>query len=326
LESWIDNYFESLTKANTEGGRNEVLALKRANFPSALYRYRNLDRLAYRLDELREGYIFLNDPGDFNDPYDSALSTADEQFERLENRVLERYGYHNDPSAQSKFFESPDEEGKKEWRLEQEYKRSGFQDLFRGLLSLLYGPDACPYNQDLFSSFRNLVRVGCFTTNPNSVVMWSHYANQHTGICVEFCGSSMLSSEKFLKLVHPVRYVEKLFDLVQAFLPLIPEIDLDGLSVPTESGGNHDCWPILAACYKSKEWQYEKEWRLVSTDADHRKEPKFSLNACGIKPSRIILGTKIDRANRAAIKEIADKVSVPVIDAELAKNQFEIKF
>ncbi len=71
---------------------------------------------------------------------------------------------------------------------------------------------------------------------------------------------------------------------------------------------------------------YEKEWRLVSTDPDHRKEPKFSLNACGIKPSRIILGTKIEQADRAAIKETADKISVPVIDAALAKDQFEIKF
>ena len=156
--------------------------------------------------------------------------------------------------------------------------------------------------------------------------MWSHYANQHTGICVEFSGSPMLSNAEFFKLLHPVRYTEKLFDLVQVFSPWISEIELDEVFSPGTPEFNADCYPYLAACHKSSEWKYEDEWRLVLLDPAGRIEPKFSLEVRNIKPSRIILGAKIDKADEAAIKELAQRISVPVINAELAKDRFEIVF
>ena len=73
MESWIDSYFESLAKANIETGQSEALALKRLNFPKALYRYRSLERLAHRLEELRDGY--QNDAGSLchgSNPYEVA--------------------------------------------------------------------------------------------------------------------------------------------------------------------------------------------------------------------------------------------------------------
>jgi hypothetical protein len=303
MGSWIDNYFESLANVNAETGQSEALALKRSNFPKVLYRYRSLERLEYTLEELRDGYVFLSKPADFNDPYDSALSVS---WEQQQKQALEELGpeYGYDPKIQSKFLESLGER-------EKEYEQQAFEDLIRDLLSVFYGPSDPP---DLFSRFRNLVRVGCFATNPNSVVMWSHYAKKHTGICVEVSGPTMLSSAKFLELLHPVRYTEKFSDAFQLCWPR--EGDLYQV--------RFDLWPILAACHKSEEWRYEGEWRLISSDP--ASEPKFSLASCGIKPSRIILGARIDRPNEAAIKELAQKVSVPVINARLAKDRFEIEF
>jgi len=117
VESWIDSYFESLAKVRTETtGQSEALALKQSNFPKALYRYRSLERLAYILEELRDGYVFLSDPANFNDPYDSALSVSHELMLR---QVLERFGpqYGFDQDAVAQYLESLGEEEKK---LEQE--------------------------------------------------------------------------------------------------------------------------------------------------------------------------------------------------------------
>jgi hypothetical protein len=80
----------------------------------------------------------------------------------------------------------------------------------------------------------------------------------------------------------------------------------------------------MAACQKSEVWGYEEEWRLVSFDP--ASGSKFYLDSCGIKPSRIILGARIDHPNEAAIQELAEKISVPVIKAQLAKDRFEIEF
>jgi hypothetical protein len=301
---WIDRYFEFLANV-TETGQREALALKRSNFPKALYRYRNLERLAYTLEELREGYIYLSNPTNFNDPYDSALSTS---YEQVHKRILEKFGpeYGFEPDITSKYLESLGEE-------EKELEQQSFDSLVGGILSLSFGPH--PGNQDLLSRFRNLVRVSCFAKSPNSVLMWSHYANQHKGICVEFSGSSMLSSPKFIELLHPVRYTEKLLGLFQLLYPF---------TAPEPSPLPPDVWPILAACQKSEAWRYEDEWRLVSLDP--ASVPQFSLDSCGIKPSRIILGARIERADRAAIQDLAQKISVPMINAHLAKDRFEIAF
>lgn len=144
--------------------------------------------------------------------------------------------------------------------------------------------------------------------------MWSHYANQHKGICLEFSGANMLSNAQLLELLHPVRYTDNLLDVFRLFWP--SKIEFDQV--------RFDILHILAACHKSEDWKYEGEWRLVSRDLS--SERKFSLNSCSIKPSRIILGAKIDQPNRAAIEELAQRISVPVVNARLAKDRFAIEF
>ena len=343
-ESWIDNYFELLTRG-TEAGQREALALKRSNFPEALYRYRSLERLAYRLEELRDGYVFRTNPANFTDPYDSALSASSEQFRR---QVLEKvgpeYGLSYDQDAESKFLESLGEKEKEQWRIEQELEQLSHEYLLAGFMSLIYGPcdvssvsskdvfsvlesiangrNASPEKHAAFSILRNPVRVSCFATNPKSVVMWSHYAKNHTGICVEYPRSAMLADAKVLELLHPVRYTETLWDASQLPWPIMPGIEIN--QVPSQSP--LEAWPIVAACHKSKDWAYEREWRLVSLDPESRKEPKFFLRSYGVRPSRIILGARIDEADRAAIKDLAQKISVPVVNAHLAKERFEIGF
>jgi hypothetical protein len=299
VERWKDSYFESLGKTDAEIGRTEALELKRSNFPPTLYRYRSLDRLAYVLEEVREGYVFLGKPSNFNDPYDSALSISWEHaLTQAMDQILPKYGY--DPKLIDPF------KGE-----ERELAKHSFESMIGGLLSVSYGPSILP---DPFSFFREKLGVGCFATNPNSVVMWSHYAKQHTGICLEFSGANMQSSAQLLEFLHPVRYTLDFFNVFRCFWR--PEIDLEQV--------RFDTLPILAACHKSEDWKYEGEWRLVSVDPSSGR--KFSLESCGVRPSRIILGANIDQPDRAAIEELAQRKSVPVVNARLAKDQFAVEF
>jgi Protein of unknown function (DUF2971) len=265
-----------------------------------LYRYRSLERLAYILEELRDGYAFLSKPADFNDPYDSALSIS---WDHALKQAIEQIGpdYGIDPKSMEPLFEED----------QKEIVRGGFESLIAGSLSIFYGPGAFP---DPFSFFREKLGVSCFATNANSVVMWSHYANQHKGVCLEFSGANVLSSAEILELLHPVRYTDNLLDVFRLFWP--SKIEFDQV--------RFDILPVLAACHKSEEWKYEGEWRLVSADLASGR--KFSLESCRLRPSRIILGAKIDQPNRAAITELAERISIPVAEARLAKDRFEIEF
>lgn len=111
-----------------------------------------------------------------------------------------------------------------------------------------------------------------------------------------------------------MRYTDDFSDVFPLFWP--PPSEIEQVRV--------DIWPILAACHKSKDWEYEGEWRLVAVNPSGGR--KFSLQSCSIKPSRIILGAKIDQPNRAAVEELAQRISVPVVNARLAKDRFVIEF
>jgi hypothetical protein len=290
VEPWKDAYFQSLTKVDKGTEPAEALDLKRSNFPPALYRYRSLERLAYLLEELRDNYLYLSQPAGFNDPYDSGLSIS---WEHILKQAIEEHT----PEYPVHLAE---------------YVEEAFANSIQGFFLSAYGMRT-PFS-DLFSTFREKLGVSCFATDPKSVVMWSHYANQHRGICLEFPCAEMLTNKSFLKILHPVRYTDNFRDVFRLFWP--PNIELDQVSP--------DILPILAACHKSEEWSYEGEWRLVSMDLVSGR--KFFLRSCNIKPSRIILGAKIEQPNRAAIEELAQKISVPVVSARLSKDRFEIEF
>lgn len=80
-------------------------------------------------------------------------------------------------------------------------------------------------------------RVYCLAEDPLSILMWSHYAAKHTGICLEF----HLGNPLFMKVL-PVEYQDD-----------FPDID------PSEMYDRVD----EAVLTKAKCWEYEKEFRLI---------------------------------------------------------------
>jgi len=160
VESWIESYFESLTKADTATGQTEALAIKRSNFPPALYRYRSLEHLAYTLEVVEVGRLAQKYVAFTKFPYDSALSISwGQAWKQAIEEIPPEYRY--DP----KFVEPLEEK-------QSEYEQQAFESLVGGLLSVSYGPSASP---DLFSRFRKtLVGVSCFATNPTlTCAVWS---------------------------------------------------------------------------------------------------------------------------------------------------------
>ncbi len=92
----------------------------------------------------------------------------------------------------------------------------------------------------------NFVGILCLTSNPDSVVMWSHYADKHRGIVVEFdrCWSVFAGS----KGLRPVNYVRErpLWD--EAVYPQ-----------SAEEIAQYDA----VIFNKNEEWRYESELRQL---------------------------------------------------------------
>lgn len=96
---------------------------------------------------------------------------------------------------------------------------------------------------------RRLQGVGiyCLTETYKNILMWSHYAKSHRGICIEF---DVARGIKTFGLFRKVRYDEPM-----------PTLDYP------DSTPHAILSPILR---KSNEWSYEEEWRVAILSASHQ--------------------------------------------------------
>ncbi len=98
-------------------------------------------------------------------------------------------------------------------------------------------------NLGLQAALSKLLGVWCLTPHPDRMLMWSHYADQHRGVCIGFDAEVLARRSPVNDLGHsafvPVRRV--------AYMDKRPDADdPDAIFV------------------KSPEWRYEDEYRVVS--------------------------------------------------------------
>jgi len=82
-------------------------------------------------------------------------------------------------------------------------------------------------------------RIYCLTPFPKNTLMWSHYADSHRGICIEFDKDNELISK-----ARPIKYCKEYEALTFA-----------GIMAN----------PLQAVTTKAMEWCYEREWRIIGS-------------------------------------------------------------
>lgn len=81
--------------------------------------------------------------------------------------------------------------------------------------------------------------IYCLTPFPLNTLMWSHYADNHRGICIEFDKNNDLISK-----ARPIQYLKE---------------------YPVLTAKSVRARPLQVVLTKSKDWWYEREWRLVGS-------------------------------------------------------------
>jgi len=97
------------------------------------------------------------------------------------------------------------------------------------------------------------IGVVCFSQKPNDILMWSHYSNKHSGICLEF-DKEILESRFFC---GRVQYSQQ-YPTFKKFVSELIHI------------GQESVYKMFLLT-KSKHWKYEKEFRLIE-DPSSRKD------------------------------------------------------
>ena len=105
----------------------------------------------------------------------------------------------------------------------------------------------------LNKTLSDLIRTTCFSETRDNILMWSHYANKHDGICVAY---DFKKSLELQTLALPIKYDNN--------RPIISEKEI------TFTGdnwviNNENLTKLLIDSFltKSESWKYENEWRVL---------------------------------------------------------------
>ena len=213
-----------------------------------LYKYRSLSdgSKEYTLDIFRKCELYFSAPQNFNDPFDCKLSPI--------------------IGSQKEFAEAMAE------RQTLNYKK---EDV---VASLNANPNLLQKFKDAVGNVMNKHGICCFSKKNADLLMWSHYADCHTGICLEF---DVKKDPGFFTFPINVHYQDA-----------YPKIDISEEDKYKE-------YVITLMSTKYLEWSYEEEIRIM----------KDSNKAYSFKPSAlvsVIFGCKVDDAVIEEVKHVVE--------------------
>jgi hypothetical protein len=104
--------------------------------------------------------------------------------------------------------------------------------------------------------------VLCFSSEYNNIILWSHYARNHTGMLIKFDTTSIPvnASESLSKYLLPVEYKDDMIEIPGDFMDLDKEKKLEIIKKNTHR--------------KYTDWQYEGEYRGV-VSFDHTENKRY---------------------------------------------------
>jgi Protein of unknown function (DUF2971) len=154
-------------------------------------------------------------------------------------------------------------------------------------------------NEKLRNDLRNS-GVFCMSELNNNILMWSHYTDGHKGFCVEF-----------------VRNPNNLLGDTDVTNPVTYSCNFPSPSPFTDEGRN-SCFDDLFLT-KSKDWAYEKEWRLINEEGDIMLPFPGDISA-------IIFGLKMSSRHKETIRSIFSRnANIIYKQAEIVPNSFNLK-
>lgn len=152
-------------------------------------------------------------------------------------------------------------------------------------------------DQIIYTPAKRSMRICCFSESIESMLMWTHYANEHKGFAIEYGPHEKTS---FALQLWPVFYRDKFFD-ISKYLTRI----------------RSNLIPILPALHKAFDWKYEKEWRLIipGQQGDSLKVPR---------PKAIYMGSNVCPDIERDLKEIAFERKIKLYRMNHDRNEFKM--
>lgn len=228
---------------------------KQPNMPKRLYKYRAFSNRL--LDMLVDDELYYANPSDFNDPLDSRPTLAADldvhQLEQLLSRLVE----HRTKAEMTAAAKAIKYRGPRTIDHIARHSRTKAAQLIREVEYAAGNPiyEVMDPHRFLLGQYleeellrrydRGIVSFGSRATCP---LMWSHYGDQHRGICAGYSVPADATDQ-----VHKINYGGS---------RNVNASDVAAMDTDADARGRVDEAVLLR---KAASWRYEREWRLIGT-------------------------------------------------------------
>lgn len=268
-----------------DSAEDQAMAIKIQHFPRQLFRYGRFDENGFWEAPLLKHQLWLSSPRYFNDPYDCELVMGRTIIEApFYRRITFKVVQENFPECYAAAKARGLDSTREILELVNCYFKKDTPGKIEGdneKLSLDH------FIENIYNAF-NMGSIGglkvlCFSEAYNLSIMWSHYADNHRGFCI---GYDFISDTR-------TRTGGKGVPLYPNIWPVIYQhqrVDFGELCKQGKIGSVTN-----AALFKSLDWKYEKEWRLIWSDIFDKQGAYVKDGGC---MRTIYLGAKTDISSK----------------------------
>ncbi|MBJ6724944.1 DUF2971 domain-containing protein [Geomesophilobacter sediminis] len=257
--------------------------------PQYLYRYRPFNQNA--LLELIHGELYFSSPASFNDPFDgNNMFSFDGATDDHWRTFLEKFSIRSYPDL------SP--EDRKE-RIDTIIRSGAHREKeFHALQQESWGRILTKLNEGY--------GVACLSSNPDDILMWSHYGGCHKGFCLIFDRAPLQQVFLCQEVTYSVTY------------PVFGEFvgqDFNGIAKS-----------FLFT--KSDHWAYESEYRLLvdpRTRADKPGDRLYPIPEGALLG--VIFGCRMPQKDRLTIREVVSRKwpKILIFEAKKSLNSYSVE-
>jgi hypothetical protein len=185
------------------------IGVRNQDLPQFIFKYRTIDSTKKLLEN---NSLWFSSPKDFNDPFDcQIIPDTNNTVEQIEQYIRKNTpGTFTDKEIVAHAAKFQNE------NIWQDYMK--------------IAADRCI----------NSTGVCCFSKNKKNLLMWSHYADSHTGVCLKF---DILKDADFFHVILPVIYRQD--------YPVYNHLE------------NSESFTTSMFLSKSTGWEYEEELRIL---------------------------------------------------------------
>lgn len=178
----------------------------------------------------------------------------------------------------------------------------------------------------LLNGIKTLFLLTSFSENlTNNMPMWTHYANNHKGFCIEYRTINP-------KYIYPISYEAEKIAIASSLTQMITKfISYGGSNIPKNDPELRYYYYIMyhMSIMKHKSWEYEKEYRAIYYNLRAQNSGDLvSLSDLGLEAAKIYIGVDCSKENKNRLLHIAQKLKCEIHEMFLDESEplFELRY